>query len=322
MAVAKKTQEETLPLVEYSNFVKENLNYTSPQKKEATEKEKGGKIINYFLIPLNYRYPITSPNGETKIKTDGFFFQYCKVRIAIFKEEKQEFVIKNDNNGTVDKKEYTKTTMMVVFPLENKETREFLDIFNTKVYRRMAEIVEEKKDDIQQYDFEASRASSCKFKNPIYYPMDKGKVIEGKDPTQWLKVPYSAVFCDLKGNPIDRSILKNANCDCILCVQYLNIGIYGIGIKAIPTVRSGIITKIIPKGSQIRQSETLKKLQQENPELQTQLEQQIEAMMSGKTTESSTSSGKMHSLDTPKEVSNPEEGIDLDVDPISFMNQV
>lgn len=126
-------------------------------------------------------------------------------------------------------------------------------------------------------------------KNPIYTPRDKltNEPIPGKAQSFYAKLirrgsgvyEQKTLFCDLKGDPIDWSLLYNVDLKFIPLIQFEKIYV-GAAVKSIQfKIISAVVTEISARGTITRQQSTIQQIATSNPDRVSRLDAQISKLM-------------------------------------------
>ena len=287
-------------LVTFEDFNAANLTGSEPIPHQIN---KPNETINYNDIKLSYNY-----GTETNPIIQDLFFEFPVVTSNGIKSKEEPATGKNGP--------YTKVSnsMMMVFDLADSDTRNdsllSLDKFN-ELHKAAAQSVGKYKGKLKMHQFDANDPRGD-FKNPIYWPRDENsEIIKGKNPNIWVKLRNNynkTLFTDLKGNPIDWKLLTNVN---LTLLPLLHVEKIYIGAKASLQIymASAIVLKIVPAGTESRQTSTMDKLKAKYGNLEEQVEAQLanlrmerqdELMASANSNDFSPdrSEGTMHNVET------------------------
>ena len=287
-------------LVTFDEFNPANLTGSDPIPQSI---KKPNETINYNDIKLSYNY-----GTETDPIIQDLFFE-CPVVTSTGIKTKEEPA--QGKNGS-----YTKTTnsMMMVFDLADSETRDDaqrgLDKIN-ELHRASAQAVGKYKGKLKMHQFDANDPRGD-FKNPIYWPRDENsEIIKGKNPNIWVKLRNNynkTLFTDLEGRPIDWKLLNNVN---LTILPLLHVEKIYVGSKASLQIylASAIVLKIVPAGTESRQTSTMERLKAKYGNLAEQVDAQLADLRMTRQDElqasvSSTNNmqhdeGTMHNIPTP-----------------------
>lgn len=107
------------------------------------------------------------------------------------------------------------------------EEKKFTDLFNV-ISDRCKQYLLDNKDEIEKYDLDMS---DLKKFNPLFWKMEKGKIVEGRGPMLYVKVMYNkrndkitTLFIDENTNEeIDPFTLLNKRCNATVAVKFESI---------------------------------------------------------------------------------------------------
>lgn len=287
-------------LVTFEDFNAANLTGSEPIPHQIN---KPNETINYNDIKLSYNY-----GTETNPIIQDLFFELPVVTSTGIKTKEEQAKGKNG--------EYTKVSnsMMMVFDLADSDTRDDalrgLDKIN-ELHRAAAQAVGKYKGKLKMHQFDANDPRGD-FKNPIYWPRDENsEIIKGKNPNIWVKLRNNynkTLFTDLEGKPIDWKLLSGVN---LTLLPLLHVEKIYVGAKASLQIymASAIVLKIVPAGTESRQTSTMDKLKAKYGNLAEQVEAQLatlrmerqdEFMASASSSEfpMDKSEGTMHNVET------------------------
>lgn len=255
-------------LVTYDQFNPEQLKGSEPISQEI---KKPNETIKYHDIKLSYNYG----TEQDPIIQDLFFEGPIVTSTGIKTKEEPA----QGKNGPYNKVSHA---MMHVFDLADNDTRndslqalEKLD----DVHIAAAAIIGNCKGKLKMHDFDPTRPGGV-FKSPVYWHRDEvtGEKIKGKNPNIWVKIRGATynrtLFTDLDGRPIDWNLLSNVNITMIPLYHFEKIY---VGSKASMQIylASAIILKIVPVGTESRQTSTMDRLKAKYGSLADQVEAQL-----------------------------------------------
>jgi len=160
-----------------------------------------------------------------------------------------------------------KYSMMLIFDLadpdpENKvATQKSLQIFQ-ETYFGCAKALGPFKGKVGLHHFDPEHPEAT-IKDFVYWPRnDQGEIVKGKNPSIWADFETfgnKTIITDLNGKTIDWKLLQGSDIE-ILPLFHFKSNFVGTVKKIKVSLRSGIITKIIPSGSETAQTSTLDRL--------------------------------------------------------------
>jgi len=240
-------------LVTFDQFNASRLGGTEPIPKSI---EKTNETIKYNEIKLHYNY-----GTEVEPVISDCFFELPTVSASgiCVKEE--------DANGKTGPYKKTNFSMMIKLDLSDPSTRNEIQLALDKMdelHARACQVLGTCKGKVKMHDFDPTRPGGM-FKNPVYWPRDEvtGEKIKGKSPNIWVKLrnykTNKTLFTDLNGRVVDWKLLTDVD---ITCVPLLHFEKIYIGSKASLQVflASAIIVKIVPVGTETRQTSTIERL--------------------------------------------------------------
>lgn len=251
-----QSNQTTETYITYENFEPEQLTCTPPEKKAIPNLVPEQ---NYYQIPLMYN------RGNTDVKNiDQFMLEGC-----VF-ESSFGIQTKPGPGGKID------NSIMCRLKTSNPGHLKFITTFNA-IHRRCADILAPAKGTVKMPHFRATDPEATGLKSPIYRAIDEttGSPIEGRDPSIFFKLfsrgkePYGeqTLFTNLKGEQIPWSLLKNVDLKFIPLIHVKRIYI-GSGKASIQMeVISAIILEARARNTATQQMTTMKRLQEENPDL-------------------------------------------------------
>lgn len=218
--------------------------------------EKPNETIKYNEIKLHYNY---GTNEEPVIS--DLFFELPTVSATGIRLKEEET---NGKNGAYKKTNYS---MMIRLDLSDPKTKNEIQVALDKMdelHARTCQVLGTCKGKVKMHDFDPQRPGGM-FKNPVYWPRDEvtGEKVKGKSPNLWVKLRNyknnKTLFTDLNGHVVDWKLLTDVD---ITCVPLLHFEKIYIGSKASLQVflASAIIVKIVPMGTETRQTSTLERL--------------------------------------------------------------
>jgi len=155
-------------LSDYNNFDVDNIRFSKPEAGNIP-----GQKISFKRIRLSVANPGQKTFGDLVFSTPPNLLSYGV-------QENRDLAT-NQVNG-------------YVFPLclwnrngASEEEQRFTDIFSA-VVEKCKEHLLSHKDDIEKYDLEAT---DLKKLNPLYWKLDKGKIVEGRGPMLYVKCQMS-----------------------------------------------------------------------------------------------------------------------------------
>lgn len=289
-------------LVTFDEFNPANLTGSEPIPQQI---KKPNETINYNDIKLSYNY-----GTPTDPIIQDLFFELPVVTSTGIKTKEEQA---QGKNGAYNK---ITNSMMMVFDLADSETRDDaqrgLDKIN-ELHKAAAQAVGKYKGKLKMHQFDPNDPRGD-FKNPIYWPRDENsEIIKGKNPNIWVKLRNNynkTLFTDLEGKPIDWKLLNNVN---LTLLPLLHVEKIYVGSKASLQIylASAIVLKIVPAGTESRQTSTMERLKQKYGNLAEQVEAQLatlrmerqdELLASASTSEvpHDNSEGTMHNVETPQ----------------------
>jgi hypothetical protein len=253
--------------ITYDQFDVARLTSTQPEKKKVPGTgEKGVAEQNYFQIPLMYDYGTPGKKILGEFKIEG---PVMSSTVGIQTKPNLQGVMAS--------------TIGCVANILNEDHKKFISDFD-EIYQRSAELIYDVRImvKLQYFNKECPRAS--KFNNPVYRPVDEAtnQVIEGRNPSLYLKLfsrgkePYGeqTLFTNLKGEPIPWNLLKNVEMKFIPLIHVKRIYVGGNPSLQMELV-SAVVVEARARNSFTQQTETLKKYQEENPDLADVLSAQL-----------------------------------------------
>ena len=254
-------------LVTFEQFNPSNLTGSEPIPKEI-QTDKGA--VKYNDIKLSYNYG--TPSDPI---INDLFLELPEVDVLRFKYTEEPATGKNGP--------YTKKTaaMMISFDLTDPATRNDTQSALDKLdglHLAASQCIGTYKGKLKMHSFDAANPGSS-FGNPVYWQRDdaSGLPIKGTNPSLWVNLKcYSGktLFTDLNGQVVDWKLLENTN---IKMLPLIHIEKIFVGIKVTLKIHlaSAIILKIIPAGSESRQTSTMDRLKAKYGGLADQVEAQL-----------------------------------------------
>lgn len=242
-------------LVTYDQFNPAKLGGSEPI---ATSFKQGNDTISYNDIKLHYNYG----TPEEPIISDVFFELPAVTAGGIQLKEKDA----QGKNGPYKKQSYS---MMIRMDLANKETRTELQKALEKVdevHVKACQLLGACKGKVKMHDFDAARPGSI-FKSPIYWPRDEvtGEKVNGKNPSMWVKLrsykTNKTLFTDLNGHIVDWKLLTDVDITFVPLLHFEKIYV-GAKVSIQVYLASAIILKVVPVGTETRQTSTLERLKE------------------------------------------------------------
>lgn len=213
---------------------------------------------NYYQIPLMYNFG----NDSRKLLKD-FVIEGPEMSTAM------GILTKEGQGGKI---EYS---IMSKFDENNQSNCDFIDTMN-KIHSGVAYILHQMKGSVKLFTFNHTMAEATGLKNPVYRPRDDvtGEPIQGRPPSMFLKLfsrgkqplVEQTLFTDVSGKPISWALMKGVEMTFIPCIHIKRIY---VGSKASiqMEVLSAVVTSIRARGTSTKQTNTLRRLQDERPEL-------------------------------------------------------
>jgi len=176
-------------------------------------------------------------------------------------------------DGQSGKKEYS---IMCKFDQSNQTNAEFIETIN-KVHGGVAFILKQLKGAVKLYNFNADMPEATGLKNPVYRARDEvtGEPIQGRAPSMFLKLfsrgkppmVEQTLFTDIMGKPIPWTLIQGVDVSFIPCIHVKRIYIGGGKASIQMEVLSAVVTSIRARNTTTKQTTTLRRLQDERPEL-------------------------------------------------------
>ena len=175
---------------------------------------------------------------------------------------------------------------------------------------------------LKMHAFDSNHPESV-FKNPVYWHRDDvtGEKVKGKNPNIWSKIrggTYSrTLFTDLNDPPqvIEWNLLQNVELKLVPLIHWEKIY---VGAK--PSLQvymaSGVVTKIVPAGTETRQVSTVSRLKEKyGNNLADQVGAQLadlrmarqDALTASSSTDFSSDNGRMHTIPPSDNTTTPSE---------------
>jgi hypothetical protein len=259
---------DTIEVEQDYSYAKTNPDHIEGSK--PTSKSFADGKINYNEIFLGYNYG----TPEHPIR-DSFYMEgpvLSSLGIVTKEEEK------NGSNGT-----YTKVShsMMFTFDLKDQECVTCVQKWK-EVHKSTSHVLGKYGVEIgfSPDEYDPNRPGKV-FKEPIYFKREGGKIIEGRNPSMWVKLNHyrnnKTLFTDLEGNPIDWSLLRDVDVKLVPLWHIEKIYIGGGKASLQIKLASAVVIDIVPINSVSRQmgSSTVQRLKQKYGNLASKVESQI-----------------------------------------------
>lgn len=256
--------EKQMPtdFVRYSEFDPARVGHNSPESKAIPGKQ--GQF--YQQIILNYNY-----GTDEKPDVKDLFIELPHVSSSGISE--------------MAGKEGEKISYSMYVPLNIRDPKCELFIKKySEMFNKTAAILEKNRVAVKLPAFKGEMSEMCGYKHPIYYPTDKvtGEKIIGRNPSMYVKLHKAGaghleektLFTDLKRNPIDWKLLYGVEMNMIPLVHVKKIYI-GVKPSLQMEIVSAVVTRLIKKNTETRQSSTIDSWIQQNPDADEKLQEQI-----------------------------------------------
>lgn len=241
--------------INFDEFEPERLTSTPPERKQVPK-----VLPEQFYQQLTLMYNRGSP--ESKI-LDEFKIEGCIMESS--------FGIRSEpgQNGKID------NSVACRLKSTNPDHVKFVNTFDS-IYHRCANVLGSVKAQVKMFKFNPEDPEAGGFNGPIYRQKDKatGEPIDGRDPSIYLKLfsrgsgqyAEQTLFTNLRGEPVPWSLLKNVEMKFIPLIHVKRIFI-GAKISLQMEVISAIVLEARARNSASLQTDTLLRLQQQNPDL-------------------------------------------------------
>lgn len=248
----------TQTYITFENFDINRMQAKPFEKKKIPNNRPGTADQFYYEIALEYNYGLDGENA-----------------INIFMIEGPEVTCNSGLTERVAPDGKIGYSLGARLELANTDHMKFAEALE-KIYYKSAEFLEKDKVAVNKKFFSAKTPEASEYKSPVFKPFDKntGVTLEGRDYLLSLKCfrrgqpprCYETLFTDLKGQRIPWALLKGCRITLIplLTVKRIFIGsVLSLQIE----LTSAVITGIAAVGSTTQQTATLRRLQEQNPDL-------------------------------------------------------
>ena len=226
----------------------------SDPKEENFVTENGP--VKYFEQKLFYNYGTVEEPIVQDLLIEGPLMKAQGLRI-------RDEGIKKSRKG----QEYRKITHSMIFtfdladPRTKEDSKKALESFR-EVYLGCAKALAPYKGKVGLHHFQPEHPEGT-LKDFLYWPTDNNGIIPGRNPSIWANFveygPGKTLITDLNGRPIDWELLKDSDME-IVPLFHVTSNFLGSVKKVKVNLRSAIVVKITPTGSETCQTSTLDKL--------------------------------------------------------------
>ena len=232
---------------------KDNFKGSDP-KEESFVTDNGP--VKYYEQKLFYNYGTPEEPIVQDVLIEGPLMKAQGLRI-------RDEGVKKSRKG----QDYRKVTYSMVFNFDladsktKDESKKALDVFR-QVYLGCAKALSPYKGKVGLHHFNPEQPEGA-LKDFLYWPTDNNGIIPGRNPSIWANFvgygPGKTLITDLNGKSIDWELLKDSDME-IVPLFHITSNFLGSVKKVKVNLRSAIVVKITPTGSETCQTSTIDKL--------------------------------------------------------------
>lgn len=274
-------------IVQYKDLNKDKIGSSKGVEKSVPNSKNNEK---YKELPIVYNYGTV----ETP-RIDTLNVEFSEVSCP------QGIIERDEKDG---RKQYS--IKCVYDPVNDEVLLSKID----EIYKATALELQKNKQFLGCFHFNAEMAEACGYKNPVYHQRDQttGEVIPGRKSSQFIKLiksgsGYQSLFTDPSGNPIEWKYLIGVDLKLIPLVKFEKI-YYGGKPSIQCKLQSCIVVSAVKPNTETTQTDTMAVLNSKNPEIVSQMEEQMRKLMESynkisTSTESNASAGPIAPIAVP-----------------------